>query len=514
MSHPFASRMIVHPPRVSLVIVLGVLIGAFPLAAGTTPPARPAPTGEASMAPAPVALDKSLMRVHATGQSWDYLRPWMKKQPFTRRGLGVVVGENRILVTAELVLHHTYVEFERPASGERMAAKVESIDYESNLALLSATDPAFLDGAAALPLSDTLRVGEAVDILQLEPNGNVAETSMRLTTVMIGGYLLEDVGLLIYRLTGPIQQRDGSFVIPAVRNGALVGLVMRYDGRNQTADVIPPVIIRRFLDEVAQPASRAFPRAGVGFAPLRDPQLRNYAGAEEGRGVLLTRISPGGPAEKAGLQRGDILLSVGGREIDPDGNFNHPDYGRLPLSYLITTEALAGEEIPVKILREGKELEIALVPERRDPRRAGVPPHQFEQTPEFVSGGGLIFQELSRPYLLEWGPDWRTNAPQRLVYHDAFQEELLSPGEKVVVLTQVIPTPATLGYERMNNTIVTAINGREIRSLVDVREALADPLVPIHRIEISDEPRVIFLDRKAAEEANGILRQRYGIPLP
>ncbi len=483
-----------------------------PVHGGTTPPPKPTPTPATPNAE-PVSLARSLFRVNSTGQSWDFLRPWMKKQPFTRRGLGVVVGENRILVTAELVLNHTYVELERPASGERIPAKVETIDYEANLALLSASEPDFLRNAVPLPIAETLKIGESVEVLQLEPNGEVAATAMRLTTITIGGYFIEDVGLLVYRLTGPIQQRDGSFVIPAVREGKLVGLVMRYDGRNQTADVIPAVILRRFLADAEAGTPRAFARAGVGFSPLRDPQLRAYTGVGEGPGVLLTRVSPGSPAEKAGLQLGDILLSIGGREIDPDGNFNHPEYGRLPLSYLITTDALAGEKIPLRIRRDGQEMELTLVPERRNPQAAGVPPYQFATPPDFHIAGGLVFQELTRPYLLEWGPDWRTNAPTRLVYTDTFQEELLAPGEKVVVLSQVIPTPATLGYEQINNTIVTAVNGKKITSLADLRTALADPQNPIHRLELADDPRVIFLDSQAAQEANQILQRRYGIPV-
>ncbi len=500
--------------RSSSIVCSLILLGGFVSATmgGTTPPPKP-PISEPSQLPAEASLSRSLFRVNATGQSWDFLRPWMKKQPFTRRGLGVVVGENQILVTAELVLNHTYVELERPASGERVPAKIEAIDYEGNLALLSATDPEFLREAVPLPLADTLKVGESVEVLQLEPNGEVASTTMRLTTVTIGSYLIEDVGLLVYRLSGPIQQREGSYVIPAVHQGRLVGLLMRYDGRNQTADVIPPVIVRRFLAAAESEENRAFPRVGIGFSPLRDPQLRNYVAAGDSPGVLITRISPGGSAEKAGLRKGDLLLSIAGREIDADGNFVHPDYGRLPLSYLITTESLAGDHVPVKIRRGEEVLDLDLIPERRDPKTAGVPPYQFEEAPDFFIVGGLIFQELSRPYLLEWGPEWRNNAPARLLYHDTFQEELLAPGEKVVVLTQIIPTPATIGYERLNNTIVTAIDGRKITSLDQVRATFKSPLSPIHRIEIADDPRVLFLDSKAAAEANEILHRQYGIPV-
>ena len=86
----------------------------------------------------------SLLRVNVTGQGYDYFRPWQKRAPFSKRALGAVLSQGRVLVTADLVANQNYVELERAESGEKMAASVEVVDYEANLALLERNAAAWI----------------------------------------------------------------------------------------------------------------------------------------------------------------------------------------------------------------------------------------------------------------------------------------------------------------------------------------------------------------------------------
>jgi S1-C subfamily serine protease len=493
-----------------LVLALALLLPLGHLSAGTAPPptipsARPDPK-------AVTDFSRSLIRVNSTTQAYDFFRPWAKKNPVTRRGLGTVVGPNQVLVTAALIANHTFIELERPATSERTPARVVFADYEANLALLAADDPAFLERAVPLALDETARVGSTAEILQLEPNGDIAPTTARLTTITMAQYVLDDVGFLIFRLSAPIQQRDGSFVLPAVRDGRLLGLLMRYDNRNQTADVIPPIIISRFLEQAQKEEYAAFPRAGIGIAPLRAPQLRRYLGLENEAGVLISRVDPRSSAAAAGIQVDDVLLAIDDTPIDADGNFNHPEYGRIPLGFLITTNRLAGEVVKFHVIRHGEKMEIPVKLRRRDIAGMSVPLYLFDEQPVYLVRGGLVFLELTRAFLQEWGPEWRNNAPQRLVAADLFQDDLRPGGERVVFLASVLPTPATLGYENLSGLIVDKIDGRPIHSLRDVDRAFRESMVPIHRIEVSDDPRLLFLDRAAADEVESSIARQFGIP--
>ena len=77
-----------------------------------------------------------------------------------------------------------------------------------------------------------------------------------------------------------------------------------------------------------------------------------------------------------------------------------------------------------------------------------IPPYNLDQPPSYYVLGGLIFQELSRQYLKEWGGNWQKDAPQRFVYLDRFQSELFPEGNRrVVILSQVLPANNTIGYD-------------------------------------------------------------------
>src|SRR5256714_13410381 len=135
----------------------------------------------------------SLVRVNVTGQPYDYFRPWQKKAPVSKRALGAVLTKGRILVTADLVSNQNYVELERAESGEKTAANVEVIDYESNLALLGPSDKNFLDGITPLHVAGDTVVGDRLAAWQLEPTGALVATEGLGTTIQMTKYPV-DVG--------------------------------------------------------------------------------------------------------------------------------------------------------------------------------------------------------------------------------------------------------------------------------------------------------------------------------
>src|SRR5712671_566525 len=109
----------------------------------------------------------SLVRVNVTGQGFDYFRPWQKRAPFSKRALGAVLSQGRVLVTADLVANQNYVELERAESGEKTAASVDVVDYEANLALLQPQDKKFLDGLTPLEITSDTVVGDRLAAWQL-----------------------------------------------------------------------------------------------------------------------------------------------------------------------------------------------------------------------------------------------------------------------------------------------------------------------------------------------------------
>ncbi|MDD5199615.1 MAG: PDZ domain-containing protein [Terrimicrobiaceae bacterium] len=471
------------------------------------------PSEPANKPAATLPVAASLVRVNSTNQAFNFVKPWSKRPPFTRRGIGVVIDNARVLVTAELIANHSYVELERPASSEKIAAEVERVDYESNLAILKPQDPKFLSGARPVQLAKDVQVGSEVNVVQLENTGAVALTPGVVTTITVAPYPADGVALLAYRLTAPLQYRDNSFTMPVFAGDRLAGLLMRYDTRSQSADLVPGAVISSFLARAARQPYTGFPRAGIAFAPTRDPQFRRYLGMTGGQtGVYVVSVAHGSPAEKSGLKKGDVVMRVDGSDIDEDGNYTHPDYGKIPFSYLVSTASLPGGELPIRVLRNGGVIDLTLPLEPRDPSTILSESAIVDRAPRYYILGGLVFQELSRSYLREWGGDWRNNAPARLVYLDEFQDELPSDRGKIVFLSQVLPADTTVGYEDVGANVVERINGLPIRSLEDVAEAAKHPLNGFHKIELEADPGVLYLDAAEVGRTAGQLRSSYGLP--
>ncbi|MEY2479462.1 MAG: hypothetical protein QOI04_389 [Verrucomicrobiota bacterium] len=460
------------------------------------------------------AKELSLVRVNVTGQAYDYVRPWQKRAPFTKRALGAVLAKGRVLVTADLVANQNYVELERAESGEKMAASVAVIDYEANLALLEPTDKKFLEGLAPLQVGLDTVVGDRVAAWQLEPTGALVSTEGLVTTVQTMRYPAEVGQFLAYRVSIPMQWRDNSYTVPIVKNNKLAGILLHYDPRSQVLDAIAAPIIAHFLKDAEADHYRGFPSSGFSYFPTRDPQLRNFAG-ETGKpaGVYVTSVEPNMPAAKAGMQVGDIVLGIANNEIDQNGNYVDPLYGKIDFTNLITTRSFPGDTIPFQIQRSGKPMQLSVTLDHRDARDYVVPPYVLDRAPSFYVLGGMIFQELSRQYLKEWGGNWQKDAPQRFVYIDHFQSELFPEGNRrVVILSQVLPANSTIGYDDLAYLVVTKVNDKEVKSLADLAEAVKHPLDGFIKIETQEDPKQFELDAAQVEAEAPALQENYNLP--
>src|ERR1043165_5990493 len=456
----------------------------------------------------------ALVRVNVTGQGYDYFRPWQKKAPFSKRALGAVLPKGRVLVTADLVTNQNYVELERAESGEKTAANVRVIDYEANLALLEPAEKSFLEGITPLEITSDTVVGDRLAAWQLEPTGALLATEGLVTTVQMMPYPIEVGQFLTYRISIPMQYRENSYTVPLVKNNKLAGLLLRYDSRAQLLDAIPAPVITHFLKEADTQNYRGFPSAGFSFFPTRDPALRDFAG-EKGKhagGVYVTNVEPGTPAMKAGLQVGDIVTAVANNEIDQNGNYVDQLYGKIEFTNLLTAHAYSGDVVPFRIERNGKPMQLKITLEHRDAKDYVSPPYNLDQPPRYYVLGGLIFQELSRQYLKEWGRNWQREALQRLVYLDHFQSELFPDrNRRVVILSQVLPANITIGYDELAYLTVTKVNGKEIKSLDDLAEAAKHPIDGFIKVETEEDPKQIELDAAQVAAEAPELQENYGI---
>ena len=455
----------------------------------------------------------SVVRVRAAIQPFDQFRPWQKKAPYGLNGTGVVLPGGKVLVTAALVANLTEVGLEKPGSAEKCGAEVEAIDYEANLALLRPETREFLKGFQGLTLGPALRAGDTAEVWQLERNGELLRSQAEILTVGVGRYPNDEAGFLQYGVRVSLPKRDDSYTLPLIRQGQLVGMVMMYDRDSQEGTAIPGPMIERFLQDASDGKYEGFPTLGVSWTPLRDPNLREEVKAPKSGGILLTRIHPRGTAGRAGLQEGDVLLSVDGMKLDEDGNYRDSLYGPTAIGNLVRVRPTVGSKAKFLISRHGKEKEVTGIYDRRARDEVAIPTLSFDTQPHYLLAGGLVFQQLTGAYLQEWGDKWTERAPQRLVELFSFQQEKRpDPDRKVVFLSQVLPAAINLGYQQYSGLVLEKVNGKEIRNLSQLAEVL-DGTPEGHLIfEFMDDPGMLVLDAAEVKARQEEIRMAYGIP--
>ncbi|MFO1484095.1 MAG: PDZ domain-containing protein [Verrucomicrobiaceae bacterium] len=494
---------------VLLALVLSTSLSGAQAPEGAAPKKRraPAPSEEAVLAQ-PAVQNSSLVKVNATSQSYNLHLPWQKESPSGRRGLGVVLADNRVLVTAQMAADATYIELELPESGQKIPAKVVAVDYEANLALLesppSDKQKAFFAGLKPMGIDVSARIGDAVSILQTGRVGELIESPLVINKVLNRRYIVEGSGFLVYEAIGIIRSEANSFTLPVVKNGKLVGLLLSYDSKNQVTTILPAPIIAHFLKDVADGSYEGFPGLGMEMQNTQDEQYREFLGLKPNApGVFISAVVKGASADKAGMKKGDILVSINGFAIDSRGDYKDPQFGALSAGHLVRGRAFVGDKVEMKVIRDGKEVILNGTLTRKMPEDYLVLPYQFDRGPKYVLMGGLLFQELSRPYLDSFGEEQRGGAILRLSRIATNPEKYEEEGrKKLVFLSLVLPTPSAQGYDKLGGQVVNKVNGKTINDLNDLAEAFKAAKETWHVIELADFPHVLYLDTFGAERDN------------
>ena len=144
----------------------------------------------------------------------------------------------------------------------------------------------------------------------------------------------------MFDLNGNVIGINSALISPT---GASVGI-----GLAIPAELAQPVIdsLRR-----GQRVARGY--LGVGLQPLEE-SVAGALGLPKDRGELVRSVVPGGAAAKAGLQQGDVILKVGGRDVTPEET----------VSFLIANSAV-GARVPLELIRDGRRINVEAVPAQR-----------------------------------------------------------------------------------------------------------------------------------------------------
>ena len=226
------------------------------------------------------------------------------------------------------------------ADGKDLTATIAGRDPGSDLALLRLSDKAL----TAAKTADALPKIGALVLAVGRPNKGGLQASWGIVTA-IGGPARTGRGGLLDEF---IQTETVSY--PGFSGGPLINTEGEILGLNTSglthgsAVTIPVKAAWRIADALAKHGSVKRGYLGVRTQAVSVPDASQKGlNRQQGQGLLVLWLEEGGPAEKAGLLVGDILVGVGGQPVgDPDDLF------------VALNSDTVGKAVPVEVLRGGK----------------------------------------------------------------------------------------------------------------------------------------------------------------
>jgi serine protease Do len=215
------------------------------------------------------------------------------------------------------------------ANGDHVPAHVVSVNIGADLAIIRVDDYHKLPPALPLADSDKLEQGQwAIAI------GEPYELQQTVTLGVISAFNREEKvqaeggGAGYYDFKGLLQ--TSAPINPGNSGGPLIDIDGRVIGVNQLTDesgqgigfAIPSNVVRSVVPELLKnPGVHQGTGTGfAGFAPVALSEgLRNQIGYSGSQGVAVYMVEPGSPADKAGLEPGDVVLQADGK------TFSSPD---------------------------------------------------------------------------------------------------------------------------------------------------------------------------------------------
>jgi serine protease Do len=261
------------------------------------------------------------------------------------RGSGIVLADGLVATNAHNIRgEETTVVF----AGDRSAVgRVAGVDVDADLAVIAVDT----GGAPAIvwPTDGPARVGAAVFALA-NPGGQ-----LRTTFGLVSAVGRAFRGPRGRRIAGSIEHTAplprGSSGGPVVdRDGRLLGIDTNRLGDGFYLALPADAELRQRLDALGRGEATARPRLGVGIAPARVArQLRRAVGLPERDGLLVRVVEDGGPADRAGLRTGDLVVEAGGRPVT--------DADEL---YEVLDQVGEGQTLTLRVVRGTDELTVTV----------------------------------------------------------------------------------------------------------------------------------------------------------
>ena len=310
-------------------------------------------------------------------------------------GSGVIVdAENGYIVTNHHVVERADEIVVGLADGRRLRATRVGSDPQVDLAVLRVES----EGLAALEFADSsaVRVGDFVVAI-----GNPFGLERTVTSGIVSalgrtGLHLEEFEAFIQTDASVNPGNSGGALVDL--NGKLVGINTaivspgRFPGSVGIGFAIPSDLVKAIMMQLVEHGEVRRARIGLAVGML-SPDEASVFGVKGGQGVLVRAVEPGSIADVAGIEAGDVLTRIGGRDIRGAGDYDSA-----------AAIIMVGDTVDVRAVRDGRprtfrmnvdDTQIVQVAgDRIDPRLAGATLSDFREVGDPRSGAGVLVVDV------------------------------------------------------------------------------------------------------------------------
>ncbi len=265
-------------------------------------------------------------------------------------GSGVIIDADGYILTSNHVIDSATKIDVKLSDNQKLQAKIIGQDRETDLALIRVESKAPLT-AAALGDSDHLRAGQWVMAIgnpfvydHTVTVGVISALHRKLGTTIYDNFIQTDAAINFGNSGGPLLNIKGEVIgINTLISSQGTGIGFS----------IPINTAKQILAELKE-KGRVI-RGYLGLVPQDvTPELQNSLGLPQSNGVLVASIQKGSPADKAGIQRYDLILEVNGQPLNSEDQFRR-----------LIADSAPGKKLLLKVIRDKKTIVVeTLVIER------------------------------------------------------------------------------------------------------------------------------------------------------
>ena len=283
-------------------------------------------------------------------------------------GSGVIVTDDGIVLTNNHVVEQADEVRVTLSDGREFEAEMVGSDPRSDLAVVRMEDPP--DDLKPISFGDSgsLRLAETVIAI-----GNPFGVGQTVTKGIVSATGRANVGIADYedfiQTDAAINPGNSGGALINVR-GELIGIntaiVSRSGGHQGIGFAIPSNMARQIMDSLIEHGEVVRGWLGVMIQEI-DRDLADALDLEDSNGVLVADVTDDSPADKAGIERGDVIVSVDGEAMRSTGQLRNVIAGNG-----------AGKKVRMEILRNGKSKTVRVT--------LGELPEELGGGPGFVEG--------------------------------------------------------------------------------------------------------------------------------